>query len=74
MAKDTFRQFYTPLSEEQKDQMQVIKEDAELMLNKWNSIVPEDERSERARCMNIARTNLETAVMYAVKAITTQKE
>lgn len=71
---DTFRKEYTALTEEQKDQMSDIKNDAQELLDRLNALVPADERSERSRCMAIARTNLETAVMYAVKAITTKKE
>lgn len=70
---DTFRKEYTELSEEQKQQMSDIKDQAQEVLNKWNAIVPREERSERSRCMAIARTNLETAVMYAVKAVTTER-
>lgn len=72
--KDTFRQTYTELDDEQKMKMKNIKAVAQEMLDSWNEAVPTDERSERARCMNIARTNLETAVMYAVKAVTTPQE
>jgi len=72
--EDIFRKTYTPLDDEQKAQMVEVKELAEVLLNKMNSIVdPAQERSERARCMAIARTHLETAVMFAVKAVTTQK-
>lgn len=71
---DTFRQTYTELSEEQRAQMTNIKAVAQEVLDSWNDAVPTDERSERARCMNIARTHLETAVMYAVKAVTTKQQ
>jgi len=68
---DTFRKEYTPLSDEQKEHMSVIKNSAELLLESFNNAVPTDERSERSRCMAIARTNLEQAIMWAVKGVTT---
>lgn len=71
---DTFRKEYTPLTEQQKQQMAEVKEQAEQLLNLFNAIVPIDERSERSRCMAVARTNLETTIMWAVKGVTTKKE
>lgn len=71
---DIFRKEYTPLTDEQKEQVAKLKEYGEEVLVTMNSFVPTDERSERSRCMAIARTNLETAVMYAVKAVTTNQE
>lgn len=68
---DTFRKEYAPLSDEQKAHMSVIKNSAELLLESFNNAVPIDERSERSRCMAIARTNLEQAIMWAVKGVTT---
>lgn len=69
---DTFRKVYTELSEEQKLQMKQIKDQASVLLSYFNECVPTGERSERSRCMAIARTNLETAIMYAVKSVTTK--
>ena len=71
---DTFRLEFTLLDEEQKTQMNELKLDGQKLLDKFNLIVPKDERSERSRCMAIARTNLEIGVMMAVKAVTTKKE
>ena len=71
---DTFRRTYTELSDEQKEQMDYIKQTAETLEHILDTYVPRDERSERSRCMALARTNLETAVMYAVKAVTTKQE
>lgn len=70
---DTFRMEYTPLTEEQKLQMKQIKEQARVLLSYLNECVPQGERSERSRCMALARTNLETSIMYAVKAVTTKE-
>jgi hypothetical protein len=69
---DTFRKEYTPLTDEQKTQMDNIKNYADMLLDEMNKSVPVDERSERSRCMAIARTNLEQAIMWAVKGVTTQ--
>lgn len=71
---DTFRKEYTPLDDTQKAQMVSIKDKAEELFNLFNEAVPTDERSERSRCMAVARTNLETTIMWAVKAVTTKQE
>ncbi len=71
---DTFRKVYTPLSDIQKSQMAVVKERADDLLATMNDVAPEGERSERSRCVAIARTYLETAVMWAVKGVTTARE
>lgn len=72
--EDIFRKEYAPLTDQQKAQVASIKESAEAIFRSWNEAVPKEERSERSRCMAIARTHFETAVMYAVKAITTKSE
>lgn len=74
MASDLFRKEYTPLTDEQKKEMQTIKGYGEVLLTYMDEVVPREERSERSRCMAIARTHLETAVMFAVKAVTTKQE
>ncbi len=70
---DTFRKEYAPLDDDQKQQMEQIKEQAEALLELMNKAVPTDERSERSRCMAVARTNLETTIMWAIKGVTTAK-
>lgn len=70
---DIFRKNYTTLTYEQEVQMNMIKDRAVLLLDEMNNAVPQDERSERSRCMAIARTNLEQAVMWAVKGVTYQE-
>ena len=67
---DPFRKEYTPLTDEAKAQMLEVKEKADELLALFNKIVPSEERSERSRCMAIARTNLETTIMWAVKGVT----
>jgi CHASE3 domain sensor protein len=71
---DTFRQEYAELTDGQKEEMRAIKSAAQEFLTLLNQAVPQEERSERSRCMAIARTNLETTVMWAVKAVTTKQE
>ena len=66
---DTFRKVYAPLSDQQKMSIDGIKDSAQAMLDSWNTLVPLEERSDRSRCMAIARTNLEQAIMWAVKGI-----
>ena len=71
---DVFRKEYTLLTEEREVHMDAVKNKADEILALFNDIVPMDERSERSRCMAIARTNLETTIMWAVKAVTTKQE
>lgn len=68
---DTFRKKYTPLNDKQILTVEEIKTMAEHLLREMDDAVPVGERSERGRCMAIARTTLETAIMWAVKGITT---
>lgn len=67
---DTFRKEYTPLTQEAKDQVAKVKDQAQELLDTLNAFVPAEERSERSRCMAIARTNFEQAIMWAVKGLT----
>jgi hypothetical protein len=69
---DTFRKTYTLLSDDQKQWMENIKDIAGLLESAFNEAVPSEERSERSRCMAIARTQLETAIMWAIKGVTTK--
>lgn len=71
---DVFRKDYTELTEEQKTQGRAIKEKAEELLALFNQAVPAGERSERSRCVAIARTNLEQAIMWAAKGVYSPKE
>ena len=68
---DIFRKEYAPLTDEQKVMGLKIKEQAEKLLELFNKAVPIEERSERSRCMAVARTNLETTIMWAVKGVYT---
>lgn len=56
------------------DQVGQIEFQAMDLLVEMDLIVAIDERSQRGRCMNIARTKLEEAVLWAEKAIVTPPE
>jgi hypothetical protein len=62
---DTFVRNYSPLSEKQKQDMDWIKHKAEELLNAFECAINPD-----PRMMSIAKTNLEQAVMWAVKGVT----
>lgn len=66
---DTFRKEYTPLSETQKQQMQVIKNSAEAIEEFINNITTPD----NGRLMSMAKSHLEISIMCAVKGITTKQ-
>lgn len=68
---DVFRKDYGTLTDKQKDAVLDLKTVAQGLLTVMNVSVPSEERSERSRCMAIARTNLEQAIMWAVKGVTT---
>ena len=67
---DTFRKEYREVTEEDKNRILDCKSYAERILLFYDLCIPKEERSERSRCMNLARTNLEQSVMWAVKALT----
>lgn len=46
-----------------------IKAKAVELLELFDKAVSKEERSEASRLMNIARTNLEQTIMWAVKAV-----
>lgn len=66
---DTFRKVYTPISDAKKEQVKLVKEKAEELLL---VIGAAEDRSEKSRCLAIAKTKLEETVMWAVKGITSQ--
>lgn len=63
MSENIFRPVYRELSEEEKAQMSTIKDAAHLL---YEQIMATPESRERS----IAITNLEQAVMWAVKGVT----
>lgn len=65
---DTFRKVYTALNEEQKSEMNIVKEKAEELEELFNKSLQRE-----PRLMSLAKTHLENAVMWAVKAITTEE-
>jgi hypothetical protein len=62
---DTFRKEYKPLSEVQKLAILRIKEIAEIFEKELTYEINHDNRM-----ISLAKTNLEQAVMWAIKAIT----
>lgn len=67
---DVFRRVYQPLTDLQKAWMDDVKEKAEILLSSMESPLEPGERSERARLIAVAKTQLELSVMAAVKGIT----
>lgn len=69
---DVFRQEYKELNGYVKDTIYLFKARAENLLHEFN--IAEDAEADLCevdkRCMALAKTNLEQAVMWAVKAIT----
>lgn len=64
---DTFRKEYRPLSDLQKGKMECIKIRAQNLLDEFESL---GDIKVDARALALAKTNLEQAVMWAIKAIT----
>lgn len=60
---DVFRQTYTPLSDERKAAVQIVKEKAQELYDLL-------ETQPQSREMSLAKTNLEQAIMWAVKSMT----
>ena len=66
---DTFRKEYKPLSESTKSWMNSFKDQAQILHDDFDtcfSAMPESDK----RMMALAKTNLEQAILWAVKAIT----
>lgn len=66
--EDTFRKSYTALTDNQKAEMLAVKEKAEELEALFSKAF-----IRNARLVSIAKTHLETAVLFAVKAVTTQE-
>ncbi len=65
---DIFRKEYTNLDPQSKDDIFVFKFKAEQLLAEFDIALCRD--STDKRCMALAKTNLEQAIMWAVKSIT----
>lgn len=63
---DIFRKEYKPLSDDQKNLISNIKDNANLLYITFDS--PSFDHDKRM--MALAKTNLEQAIMWAIKAIT----
>lgn len=64
---DVFRKEYKEISGETKDTIFVFKSIDENLMNEFDA---ESTKPHDKRCMALAKTNLEQAIMWAVKAIT----
>lgn len=62
---DTFRKAYRPLTDAEVERLERIKDAAEVLNDELHSGPQANTRE-----MNIAKTNLEQCVMWAVKAVT----
>ncbi len=67
---DVFRKQYRPLTEAEKEFIENLKHEAEILYGLMDQSTFPGERSERARYLNLAKTALEESVMWAVKALT----
>lgn len=74
---DTFRKEYKPMSEAQKAHVEAVKVKADELLELFNTAVGDpmatvssDPSKNGGRELALARTNLEQAIMWAVKGIT----
>lgn len=65
---DTFRQEYRPLTDEIKDDIKMIEMKAQGLLDEFEMINIRTETDKQY--LSLAKTNLEQAIMWAVKAIT----
>jgi hypothetical protein len=68
MMSDTFRKEYKSLSQLDKDNISGIKDGAQILEEIFDDLLVETICDKR--CMELAKVNLEQAVMWAVKAIT----
>ena len=73
MAQDTFRQVYTPVSDEDKALASEIKQKAQELHDLMGS-AKTGERCERDRQIQIGQTYLETSVMHAAKGVFTSPD
>ena len=64
--KDTFRMKYKPLTDGQKHQMEVVK----TLAGTLEKAINDNTTPDNGREMSVAKTQLETAIMWAVKGIT----
>ena len=67
--KNIFRPVYRELSDEEKQKVSEIKDKAQELYLKFESISQENSL-EKGNYVVLAKTNLEQSIMWAVKAIT----
>ena len=68
--KDIFRKNYNPLTKEQSEAVKEVKVKAQELWDLIESIVPENERSERAHLVNTGKTDIRKGVMMVVAGLT----
>jgi hypothetical protein len=68
------RSEYDSFTQEERESLNSLEMNARNLLMAMENAVPSDERSDRSRLMNIARTNLEQALLWAEKAILTDPD
>jgi hypothetical protein len=67
---DTFRKEYKHIDGVIKDTIFIFKSIAENLEKEFDLVETTEEYKTNKRCLALARTNLEQAIMWAVKAIT----
>jgi hypothetical protein len=68
---DTFRKEYKPLTDEQKAKVEAVKTKADELMGLLEAATPlPGVNGAVGRCIATAKTNLEQAVMWAVKGLT----
>ena len=67
---DIFRKEYKPLSDKQKDYIECFKQKAEALWFDFEEAALQKDFNHDPRAMALAKTNLEQAIMWAVKSIT----
>lgn len=70
MSDNVFRTQYRELSETEKEFIANLKHQAEILYGLMDKSIPKGEHSERTRCLALGKTNLEQAVMWAIKGLT----
>ena len=63
---DTFRRGYRELSKEERDNLDSVKDKAEVLFNFINEL----QEKKNCREYSLAKTKIEEAVMWAVKGLT----
>ena len=60
---------HVTMSEKQIKEAESLRDKATELEDLFNNVVSTEERSDSSRLMNIAKTNLEQSIMWAIKAV-----